>query len=62
MLAGLRARSSLGGADRDLERQAHAKGIDTKTQVVLLEKVGSLFSEKLATPTRRSRRIRRSCA
>ncbi|MCA1663705.1 MAG: hypothetical protein LC659_05470, partial [Myxococcales bacterium] len=35
-----------------LKRQAHAKSVDLKTQVVLLEKVGTLFSEKLQNPSK----------
>src|SRR5262249_19146801 len=33
-----------------LRRQARQKGIELKQQVVLLEKVGTLFAEKLQTP------------
>ncbi|HEY2747131.1 MAG TPA: hypothetical protein VGL86_21055, partial [Polyangia bacterium] len=53
MLAGLYERDRRWPALIEiLKRQAHQKGADAKTQVVLLEKVGTLFAEKLANPAK----------
>ena len=53
MLAGLYERDRRWPALIEiLKRQAHQPGVDPKTQVVLLEKVGTLFAEKLANPAK----------
>src|SRR6185312_5273044 len=53
MLAGLYERDRRWPALIEiLKRQAHQKGAELKTQVVLLEKVGTLFSEKLQNPAK----------